>query len=258
MHLESQRICEPPSLLRALIPQVPTLYTALVNSVKVLPARSVVFRAAGGAKYVLPEKLLQAYRFGPPLELRQTADALPYAWLYVALDQKTAIWESRFARTDATRPGGFYLEPAAVQNGVIGSISFKRDLRLWDLTGEVCAKLGIHDTISSGDYEACHWIGDRLRQAMLSCAPEAIPDGFRYPSRRMRGHQAIALRSELLHEFRATATVSIEPFLKCDTYAELVTDPLCLAPPNQTQPFPTITCGQVEATFGRARQPTSL
>jgi len=115
-----------------------------------------VYRTAGDPKYLLPETYHNAYRFGPPRELRLQHGALPYAWFYVALDVPTAIWEGRFARTDATRPGQFYLDPSAVKTGVVGQIAFGRDLRLWKLAGEACAKLGIQDTISSSDYEACH------------------------------------------------------------------------------------------------------
>lgn len=237
MPINTQGRDEPPAHLTSLVPSVAAFQAALMNAVESLPANAAVYRAAGDPKHLLPETLVNAYRFGPPRELRQGCNALPYAWLYVAMDAQTAIWESRFARTDATCPGQFYLDPAAVETGVVGHITFGRDLRLWNLTGQACAKLGVQDTISSSDHEACHWIGHSLRKAMLGCDAGTVPDGVIYPSRRMRGHQAIALRGELLPELRMHATVHHELFAKTAAYAALIVDPLYGHKPNPTLPM---------------------
>ncbi|GEM_PF-1087247 len=231
---------QPPPHLIARVPSIKALYAALRHSAASLAAHTAVYRTAGDPKYLLPETFHNAYRFGPPRELRLPHGALPYAWFYVALDMPTAIWEGRFARTDATRPGQFYLDPSAVKTGVVGQIDFGRDLRLWKLAGEACAKLGIQDTISSSDYEACHWIGHRLRKAMLDCDCALMPDGIIYPSRQMRGHQAIALRSELLPELRTIANVRHERFTATAAYAALIADPLYGPPPNRTVPMPAL------------------
>lgn len=228
---------EPPSHLQALVPSTAALLAAPTHSVERLAAGTVLYRTAGDARYLLPEVLINVYRFGPPMALRQEEEPLPYAWLYLARDLPTAIWEGQLVRNDATRAGNFYIPPSAVETGVIGTLAFARDLRLWNLSGEACAKLGIHDTISSSDYEACHWIGHRLREAMMSREPDARPDGFCYPSRRVRGHQAIAIRSDILPDLKAGALVTHESFGKSAAYEALRADALCEPAPSATRPM---------------------
>ncbi|WP_116522027.1 RES domain-containing protein [Achromobacter insuavis] len=238
MQFDEQARYEPPSHLQALVPSTAALLAALTHSVERLAAGTVLYRTAGDAKYLLPEVLINASRFGPPMALRHEDGTLPYAWLYLARDLPTAIWEGQFVRHDATRAGNFYIHPSAAETGAIGNLAFGRDLHLWNLSGEACAKLGIHDTISSSDYEACHWIGHRLREAMMSREPDAIPDGFCYPSRRMRGHQAIAIRSDILPDLRTGAVVTHEPFGQSAAYDALRADALCEPAPSATRPMP--------------------
>jgi len=113
---------QPPPHLIARVPSIKALHAALRHSAASLAAHTAVYRTAGDPKYLLPETFHNAYRFGPPRELRLPHGALPYAWFYVALDVQTAIWEGRFARNDATRPGQFYLDPSAVKTGVVGQM----------------------------------------------------------------------------------------------------------------------------------------
>jgi RES domain len=228
---------QPPDYLKGMIPSVAALATALESTVVSQSVGTMYCRAAWGRQYVLPQALKKAYRFGPPRALYLPDGTLPFAWLYVALDMTTAIWESQFAKSDATAAGAFYLDPHAVEQGVLARFTLGRELRLWDLTGEACSKLGIFDTISSGDHEACHWIGYHVREAMLQCQPDAIPDGFLYPSRRVRGRLAIAIRSELLTELQTMAEVEYAPFKASSECAALLDDPLCTDPPHLTGSF---------------------
>jgi hypothetical protein len=233
----AEQLHEPPPYLAGKIPSVKAFAAALGNAVKTLPVDTVYFRAAWNEKYILPDTLKRAYRFGPPRTLHHEDGTLPFAWLYVALDMKTAIWESQFAKSDATAAGEFYLDPAAVAQGVVAKFRLRRGLRVWDLTGDACSKLGVYDTISSADHEACHWIGYRLRQAMIRREPKAMPDGFLYPSRRMRGRTAIALRSELLAELQAIATVTSEPFQRCASMRYWSVIPCARPPRIRRAPF---------------------
>ena len=227
---------KPPDYLKGKIPSVAALATALESALVYHPAGALCCRAAWGSQYILPDTFTKAYRFGPPRELRPLAGALPFAWLYLAFDLATAIWESQFAKSDATAAGEFYLDPAAGK-GVLAEIRFSRELVLWDLTGEACSTLGIFDTISSGDHEACQWIGYHLREAMLQCERGKVPDGFLYPSRRMRGEFAMAIRSDLVPDLQKIATVVSVPFNQSAEYGQLFNHPLRVDPPDPTGSF---------------------
>lgn len=227
----------PPAYLKGKIPSVATLATVLERVAVSHETNVQCYRAAWGDQYILPEAFTKAYRFGPPRELRVPGKSLPFAWLYLALDMTTAIWESQFAKSDATVAGEFYLDPVAVETGVLAQLTFGRKLALWDLTGEACSTLGIFDTISSRDHEACQWIGYHLREAMLQCAPGKVPDGFLYPSRRMRGKLAMAIRSELVLELRKVATVVSAPFNQSKEHGLLFDHPLRVDSPDPTVSF---------------------
>ncbi|WP_193727192.1 RES family NAD+ phosphorylase [Burkholderia sp. BE17] len=223
--------------MKGKIPSVAALTTALESTVVHQPVGTLYCRAAWGQEYLLPHALTKAHRFGPPRALRVPNGALPFGWLYLAHDMATAIWESQFAKSDAMAAGGFFLDPVAVERGVLGRFTLTRELALWDLSGEACSKLGIFDTISSRDHEACHWIGYNLRQAMLQCEAKRMPDGFLYPSRRMRGRLAMAIRSDLLDELRQGAVLESQPFKDSSEYALLQSDSLRADVPDPTVSF---------------------
>jgi RES domain len=238
MLTKTEPLNKPPDYLKDKIPSVAAFATVLEDAVVKQPIETVFYRAAYGEKYVLPDILKKAYRFGPPRALRNTDGTLPFSWLYVALDMPTAIWESQFAKSDASAAGRFYLDENAVESGVLAQFTLNRELTLWDLTGLACSKLGIFDTISSADHEVCHWIGYHVREAMLQCAPGKMPDGFLYPSRRVRGRFAIAIVNSLLPELQKIAEVECEQFKGSAEYMALLNDPLRIDSPAPTKPFP--------------------
>lgn len=73
-----------------------------------------------------------------------------------------------------------------------------------------------------------------LREAMQQCEPGTMPDGFLYPSPRMRGRSAIALRGDLLPELQGIAAISYELFKSSTEYEHLLNDPLRADPPDLT------------------------
>ena len=64
---------KPPAYLKDKIPSVTAFATALENAVVKEKIGTVFCRAAYSKKYVLPDTLIRAYRFGPPRALSATA-----------------------------------------------------------------------------------------------------------------------------------------------------------------------------------------
>lgn len=228
---KNERIVELPPHLRNRIPSQELLREALSREFADSDASAQLYRAAYVPDSVLPETVRRVYRFGPPPELPRRDGALPFWWLYAAHAAETAIWEARFCRNDVTRPGTFYFDTFAVQRGVIAELKFPRLLRLWNLNGSVSSRLGIYDDLSSPDYEWSQWFGYQLDQTMQSVALAIRPDGFVYPSRRHRGHTAVALSSRALAELRHRIEWITTPFAGCPEFARLAGDPLLVAPP---------------------------
>ncbi|VWD54266.1 hypothetical protein BLA18110_07933 [Burkholderia lata] len=158
---------------------------------------------------------------------------MPFQWLYLAPEPETTVWEARFARNDACRPGTFYLDGEAERGGLVATLTFPRPLRVWDLGAPASSLLGIYDLLSSPDHEWCQWFGVRLYQAMQQVGPEQRPDGALYPSRRYRGQGAIILSFDALAPLRAGITYTATPFVEHAMYARLQGDPLRCAPPEQ-------------------------
>jgi RES domain len=231
---EKNRIVELPEHLRNRFPSPERLQEALSSDLADPDASMQLFRAAYVRASVLPETVQRTYRFGPPPELIGPDSALPFWWLYTAHAAETAVWEALFCKHDVMRPGTFYLDAFAVQHGVIAELRFPRPLRLWNLNGSASSRLGIYDELSSPDYEWSQWFGYRLYQAMRLVAPATRPDGFVYPSRRHRGHTAVALSSGALQELRPGIEWTETPFALCPEYVRLSADPLLVDPPPAT------------------------
>ncbi|MBK3823199.1 RES domain-containing protein [Paraburkholderia aspalathi] len=179
----------------------------------------------------MPTSVARTYRFGPPPELYAGGIEMPFWWLYMAHMAETTIWEAQFCRNDVTRPGTFYMDPFAVQHGVIAELSFPRPLRLWNLNGSVASRLGIYDDLSSPDYDWCQWFGYYMDVAMQSVDQTMRPDGFVYPSRRHRGHTALAISSRVLPELRDGIVRTETPFARHPDFARLHDDRLRVQPP---------------------------
>lgn len=230
MTTENRRFAEPPIHLRGSLPSVDRVLQCLGEHLKV-DAGLVLYRAAYRPENILPATIKRAHRFGPPEALIGTDGNLPFAWLYAAHSVETALWEAQFCKNDATRPGTYYLDAAAVQYGTVAELRFSRELRLWDLNGSASSRLGIFDEISSPDHEWCQWFGCLLHEAMESQNPAERPDGFVYPSRRHRGHTAVAISLSALEELRSGAGCIQRPFAQTTEYATAQSDPLRVPPP---------------------------
>lgn len=221
---------EPPDVGEAM-PSVGQIITGLANETVLINCGEPLYRAAWSPHAILPEQAPRPYRFGPPDALRAADGAVPFWWLYLAQTPDTTVWEARFCLNDVTRPGTFYIDPAAECNGLIAKLSFPRELRLWNLNGEASSRLGIYDYLSSPDYEWCQWFGARMHAAMSQIDDASRPDGYIYPSRRLRGSTAIVLSSEAVESMRAEVTSQYGRFIDHPVYERLRDQSLRVAPP---------------------------
>jgi hypothetical protein len=229
----NRQLLEIPAHLRGSFPPTELLLAGLAGSLANDGTSIQMARAAYVPEAILPQRVRRAYRFGPPPELIATDGSMPFSWLYVAELAETAVWEAQFCKNDVTRPGTFFFDELAVQQGVIAQLSFPRRLRLWDLSGSICSRLGIYDQLSSPDYEWCQWFGYLIDQAILIAEPAQRPDGFVYPSRRHRNHTAVAISRRSVEELRAGTTWTTVPFSKSAEYAQLSLDSLLVPPPQR-------------------------
>ena len=225
-----QLVIPPPDIAESM-PSVDQLVAALERSTRTVGP--VLHRAAYSPAGVLPDRVWNPYRFGPPKALIAADGTSSFGWLYLALEPETTVWEARFARNDC-RPGTFYLSGEAERNGLIATLTFPRALRVWDLGAPASSLLGIYDELSSPAHDWCQWFGAQLHQAMQQVAPAQRPDGAWYPSRRYPGQGAIILSFEALAPLRAGITYTTTPFVEHETYARLLADPLRGEPPEST------------------------
>lgn len=190
---KEKAIVDPPEYLRGMLPPVRRIVEALTSESLVWTPDQALYRAAYVPAAVLPERVLRAYRFGPPAELLDENGEFPFWWLYTADRPETAVWESGFCKNDVAQPGTFYFDSFALRHGVIAKLSFPRSLRLWNLNGEAASRLGIYNQLSSPDYEWSQWFRYRMFHAMQVAPTGERPDAFAYPSRKHRGHRAVAI-----------------------------------------------------------------
>lgn len=225
---------EPPSRLKKYVPSAQQIMTACVGrEVTVEPGARIV-RAAYGAENIARASNHGHHRFGPPLDTDGPNGELLYKWHYLAFDETTACWESGFVEANPGAGSGFYFRREAIGCGVFGIVLFARPLCLWSLHGEQSSRLNIQDVISDRRHQACHWIGYRVREAMLSLPPEGRPDGILYPSRRNKGSAAIALADWAAPQLFAAATIRVVRFVESDRYRQFTLDPHITDPPETT------------------------
>jgi len=175
------------------IPSVEQIVRALGRRAYRYKLDTEFVRASHSAKYVATASPFQSHRFGPPIEFARADGTLEFTWLYMATSDLVAIWESRFVVNNRGAGNGYHVTRAAVQSGVLARVRFNRVLSLWSLGDDNSSRLGIQDLISSAAHDSCQWLGTRIRQAMLSMEANCRPDGFVYPSRRVKGLPALAI-----------------------------------------------------------------
>lgn len=204
------------------------LQDTLLAHVITVDTRAPLTRAAWNSASVLPARVERTYRFGPPAALRGADGSFPFHWIYAANDVYTAAWEAGLCLNDAEQPGTFYIERGA-RTALIATLAFNTPLKLVDLNGLVSSKLGIFDEISSCDHEWCQWFGAMVDQVIAG--RDARVHGMLYPSRKHRGHDAIAISSRSLGQLAPPAVVDVLPFGATAEYKALHLDRCCVAPP---------------------------
>ncbi|WP_186033984.1 RES family NAD+ phosphorylase [Burkholderia gladioli] len=220
----------PPRDIEASLPAAQQLFTGLRGTLR--EGGPVLYRAAYSPEGIVPDRIRNPYRFGPPKPLIAAGGTMPFQWLYLAPEVDTTIWEAQFARNDLRQPGTFYLDPGAEQVGLIATITFPRVLRFWDLRAPASSLLGIYDQLSSPDHEWCQWFGVRLHDAMQLVEPADRPDGVLYPSRRYRGQDAMILSFDALEPMRPEITFTATRFVEHASHARLQGDALRSEPPE--------------------------
>lgn len=216
----------PPSHVAARLPSPVLLRQALLASTCTIRAGHPLIRAAWNRASIFPPRVSITHRFGPPPELKGDG-GFPFHWIYAAADTMTAVWEANLCRNDVTDPGTFYLAPGA-EAALVCSLRFALPLTLIDLSGITLSKLGLSDEVSSPDHEAMQWFGCMLDAVIAS--HEGRIAGVAYPSRKQRGHQAIAISSRSVTALAPGLTVACEPFGETAACAALKADQ-CRRPP---------------------------
>jgi hypothetical protein len=207
-----------PKRLEGLVPTAEQIFRALHQQRYSYELDAEFVRAVDNEKYVATASPFRAHRFGPPLEFVKADRMLDFTWVYFARDSLVASRESQLVLNNRGAGNGFHITRKATERGVIARIKFKRQLVLWNLGEDHSSRLGIHDVVSSSDHEACQWLGLRLREAMLTLPAEDRPDGFAYPSRRVRGAPALALADWAAADLFKHADVNIEAFVGSDKH----------------------------------------
>lgn len=191
-----------------------------------MAASQPLVRTAWNRASIFPARVERTYRFGPPAAWQRNG-TFPFHWIYAAADAMTAVWVAGLCRNDVTEPGTFYLAPGA-EAALIATLRFAAPLALIDLSGITLSKLGLSDDISSPDHEYTQWPGGMI-DAVIAEQDGRIA-GIGYPSRKQRGHQAIAISSRSIGALAPALTVTHQPFGDTAACAALMADP-CRRPP---------------------------
>lgn len=218
----------PPEHIAERLPPLALLQDTLLAHVKTIDARTPLIRAAWNSASILPPQVDRTYRFGPPAALRGADGGYPFHWIYAADDVYTAAWEAGLCLNDGEQPGTFYIERGA-RTALIATLAFCVPIQLVDLNGLASSKLGIFDEISDCDHEWCQWFGCMVDKVIES--RDGRVHGMIYPSRKHRGHDAIALSSRALGQLAPHVTINVRHFGTTAAYQALRTDRCCLAPP---------------------------
>ena len=225
-----------PTWLEGLVPTAEQIFRALSQQRYTYDIGKEFVRAVDNEKYVATASPFSAHRFGPPPEFVKADGSLEFTWVYIAGESLVASWESQLVLNNRGAANGYHITRKATARGVIARVRFKRQLVLWNLGEDHSSRLGIHDIISSSDHEACQWLGLRLREAMLRLPPEDRPDGFAYPSRRVRGMPALALGDWAAPDLFKQADVTTETFVGSDIHSYFIGDLMRTEPPDLDAP----------------------
>jgi hypothetical protein len=218
------------------VPTTAQILQALRDQSYTYEADRVFVRAVTNPKYVATASPFVPGRFGPPPEAANAGERLPFTWVYMGMDSLVAAWESRLVLNNRGPGSGFHITRRAEEDGVLAYVRFARPLLLWNLGGDNSSRLGFHDAISEGDHVACQLFGERLREAMLMMPPRERPDGFVYPSHRVKGSPALALADWAAEELFGGAEVTITRFVDSEIYARFQNDSMRTEPPDRDAP----------------------
>lgn len=226
MPASSADLPTPPPHIATRLPPADLLRQALLASVREVPAGQALVRAAWNPASLFPARVERTYRFGPPAAWQRNG-RFPFHWIYAADDAMTAVWEAGLCRNDVTDPGTFYLA-AGAGAALIARLRFALPLALIELDGTTLSKLGLSDDITSPDHEYSQWLGCMF-DAVIAGQDGRIA-GIGYPSRKHRGHQAVALSSRSFAMLAQSLSVTHQRFADTDACATLEADP-CRGPP---------------------------
>ncbi|KVL29775.1 hypothetical protein WS98_25455 [Burkholderia territorii] len=148
------------------------------------------------------------------------------------MDSLVAAWEGQLVRNNHGAGTGFHITFQAEADGLLAYIRFARPLRLWRLDEDHSSRLGVHDIINEGEYAACNLLGERIREAMLMMPTAERPDGFVYPSRRVKGSPALALADWAANDLFGGAEVETSRFIESEIYARFRDDVMRTDPPE--------------------------
>ena len=211
----------PPPHIASTLPSDSHIWRALKNNVCELKVGTSLVRAARNENSVWPTQVGKTYRFGPPPSLVNDNGAFAFHWIYLGENTMTAAWEAKLCINDTSTRRTFFFDRNAA-DALIARMSFTRDLRLLDLTGDAVSKLGIYEELLGPEHEWCQWFGCALDR-IIARHPDL--DGIRYMSRKHPGHFAYAISSRAMNNLDALRRTSIERFEDTIEYAELQQDP---------------------------------
>ncbi|MDR5763441.1 RES domain-containing protein [Caballeronia sp. LZ035] len=214
------------------VPTTAQLLKALRGQCYSYKSDRIFVRAVANPKYVATASPFVPGRFGPSPETAGPDLRLPFTWLYLAVDSLVAAWEGQLVRNNHGPGTGFHITLRAEEEGRLAFIKFPRPLGLWRLDEDHSSRLGIHDMINDGEYAACNLLGERLREAILMMPAAERPDGFVYPSRRVKGAPALALADWAAKELFENAEVDIVRFVESEIYARFCDDVMRTDPPE--------------------------
>lgn len=218
----------PPLHIACRLPPLALLTDTLLSHVATIEAGSVFVRAAWNSASILPARVERSYRFGPPPAWRGRDGSFPFHWVYASDNVFTSAWEAGLCLNDAEQPGTFYIERGA-RTALIAALTFPVALKLLDLNGLASSKLGIFDEISSCEHSWCQWFGCMVDQVIA--AQDGRVHGMLYPSRKHRGHDAVAISSRALAALAPLANVKVQQFSATTAYQALRADRCCVTPP---------------------------
>jgi hypothetical protein len=223
-----------PEDLIGLVPTAQEILKALGDNVHRYPPDTIFIRAVDKLKYVSSASPTTAHRFGPPLALMNADGTLPFTWLYMAFDAMVASWESRMIKNNRGAGSGFHITLKAEQSGVLATIHFSRELRMWNFSDDHASRLGVADIICNRDHYACHWLGLRVREAMLMLPEVDRPDGFVYPSRIVKGQKALAIVDWAVDDLFGNATIYSQSFRRSEVHGRYMSDPMRTEAPEES------------------------